>query len=348
MRQTRPLLLWGLAVLLGAPPSVVRAETLPAKPAMPTTKPAVSPVGDSKPEHGAFLIDPSRNPEKLPPHEFLAAFSAFLENPTLPQPIAPEKFQDFWLRWSMITTRYKPDGEELRFTYANQSAAETLAKGQYPFPEGAVLAKIGARAVHDPGFNSSLIPGSIARVQVMIKDSKHPEAQDGWVYALYTPKYRGVLTKDEREACHACHLMVPERDMIFSQPFPVALGAALASAAAAEPFADKFKLTALAKVNAPLQKLLRQQANPPETIMLLEMPTFAGTLFEMREIVSRLTRESGKPHAVSAPDGKVFLVNLPAAGKDACLTVIHTVDAPAAPAAATSPSPTVTRTQCAK
>lgn len=341
MRQTRRFVAWGLVALLGLP-CCARAETTSAKPAPALAAPTAAKI---TPPDGIPLIDPARNPEKMPPHEFLAAFSTFLENPTAPQPIAPEKFQDFWLRWSMITTRYKPDGEELRFTYTNQIAAEALAKGHYPFPEGAVLAKIGARAVHDPGFNSSLIPGSIARVQVMLKDKTHPEAQDGWVYALYTPKYRGALTKDEREACHSCHLMVPERDMVFSQPFPTAFGAALASAAAAEPFADKFKPVALAKMNAPLQKLLRQQAKPPETIMLLEMPSFAGTLFEMREIVSRLTRQTGKPHAVSAPDGKVFLVNLPAKSPNGCLTVIHTLDAPAP---ATSPAPTVTRTQCAQ
>lgn len=345
MRQARPLLLWGLVILLSAPFSAVQAETPPAKPKAPAPKPLAAPVGDSKPADGDFLIDPARNPEKMPPHEFLAAFSAYLDQPVTPQPIAPDKFRDFWLRWSMITTRYKPDGEELRFTYANQLAAEALAKGQYPFPEGSVLTKIGAHAVPDPGFNSSKVPGAIARIQVMLKDSKHPEAQDGWVYALYTPKYRGGLTKDEREACHACHLMVPERDMVFSQPFPIALGAALASAAAAEPFADKFKPVELDKLNAPLQKLLRQQAEPPANIMLLEMPSFAGTLFEMREIVSRLTRASGKPHAVSAPDGKVFLVNLPTKKPDGCLTVIHTVDAPAPTASA---APTVTRTQCAQ
>lgn len=340
MRQARRLLAWGLVALLGLPCSAL-AETAPA-PTKPA--PAAPTAAKTAPSDDIPLIDPARNPEKMPPHEFLAAFSAFLENPTAPQPIAPEKFQDFWLRWSMITTRYKPDGEELRFTYANQIAAEALAKGQYPFPEGALLTKIGARAVHDPGFSSSLIPGSIARVQVMLKDKTHPEAQDGWVYALYTPKYRGALTKDEREACHACHLMVPERDMVFSQPFPIALGAALASAAAAEPFADKFKPVALVKAPATLQTVLRQQAKPPATLMLLEMPSFAGTLFEMREIVSRLTRASGKPHAVSAPDGKVFLVNLPA-DQAGCLTIIHTVDRPATDAAA-APA-TITKTQCA-
>lgn len=273
------------------------------------------------------LIVPLASGDKLPPAEFLRQFSSFLDNPTVPQPIPPHLFQNFWLQWGMVTTRYKPDGGELRFTYANKIAAEALATGEYPFPEGSVLAKIGAKAMLDPGFSSSLVPGSIERVQVMLKKANDPNARDGWVYALYTQKYRGQLTKDEINACQACHLLVPERDMVFSQPFPTAFGATLANMTAAEPFVDKFKLVALEKLKPALQDIVRQQKPVPTQVMLLEMPTFSGTIFESREITMRLTRKNKIPYVLTSPDGAEFLINI-LDGDKGCVNAYNTVSNP--------------------
>jgi hypothetical protein len=283
----------GLAMLLGSVP-VYALETKPVTrpvltpPAPNANTPAVKMPPSASRMDDEGLIVPLASGDRLPPAEFLRQFSSFLDQPTVPQPIPPHLFQNFWLQWGMVTTRYKPDGGELRFTYANKIAAEALATGEYPFPEGAILAKIGAKAMLDPGFSSSLVPGSIERVQIMLKKANDPNARDGWVYALYTQKYRGQLTKDEINACQACHLLVPERDMVFSQPFPTAFGATLANMTAAEPFADKFKLVALEKLKPALQDIVRQQKPVPSQVMLLEMPTFSGTIFESREITMRM------------------------------------------------------------
>ncbi len=316
---------FGVPRLIGALLLTV-AVTTPALALEP--KPAATPPElASDVQLDQTLIDPAIRPDSLPPMEFLRRFSTFLDKPTVPQPIDPALFKDFWLKWGLVTTRYKPDGEELRFTYANKIAAEALAKSEYPFPEGAVLAKIGAKAVHDPGFNSSLVPGPIMRIQVMLKKTNDPNARDGWVYALYTAKYRGALTGDEINACHACHLMVPDRDMVFSEPFPVAFGATLAAQPAEEPLSDKFIATPLDKLKPVIKETLAQQ-QPAVTgkVMLLEMPLFSGTLFESREILARLVRSKGQTHIISSPDGSIFAIYVPDAKAPGCLTIINTIE----------------------
>lgn len=286
--------------------------------------------------------------ETLPPAEFLRRFDAFLDKPSVAQPIDPDLFRHFWEKWGLVTTRYKPDGEEMRFTYANKLAAETLATGKYPFPEGAVLAKIGAKAAHDPGFNSSIVPGSIVRIQVMLKKANDPTAHDGWVYALYAPKYRGALTAAESQACHACHLMVPERDMVFSQPFPVAFGATLATLPDDQPFADKFKPAALAGLKPNVRAVLEKHKFTGKA-QLLEMPVFSGTVFESREILNRLARKHKQAYVLSAPDGRQFLIALPDGADGRCVVSINTVDAKGGmttPAAPDAPLPTTERRSC--
>ena len=164
----------------------------------------------------AFTPD---NPMPGPNRPFLDRLAAWLAAPGIPQDIAPTLFAGFWRDWELVTTRYKPDGEEIRFIYVNRLGAETLAHRAYPFPPGTVFAKIGARAVHDPIFPSSLVPGPIERVQVMWKAPGDARARDGWVYSLYTPShYAGHLTPDEIDACHACHLVAKPRDMVFAEP----------------------------------------------------------------------------------------------------------------------------------
>lgn len=324
LRSSMPRFIGALLLFAVSVSSAAAREPQPALTTAPATAP---PELSSDVQLDQTLIDPRIRPDDLPPAEFLRRFSAFLDKPTVTQPINPVLFRDFWLKWGLVTTRYKPDGDELRFTYANKIAAEALAKGEYPFPEGAVLAKIGAKAVHDPGFNSSLVPGPIMRIQVMLKKAKDPNARDGWVYALYTAKYRGALTGDEINACHACHLMVPERDMVFSEPFPVAFGATLAALPANEPLADKFVATPIDKLKPYIKETLQHHDQTAAgKVMVLEMPLFTGTLFESREILSRLVRRNQQTYIMSNPEGTIFALYVPDANEPGCLTVINTIE----------------------
>jgi hypothetical protein len=274
----------------------------------------------------SFTSSDMAKPDAVTAPEFLRRLDAFLDAPTVTQDIDPKAFRNFWRQWQLVTTRYKPDGAELRFVYANKIAAAALATGTYPFPDGAALAKIGARAVHDPLFDSSLIPGSIGRVQVMLRKPNDPNARDGWVYSLFTSEYRGHLTSAEINACQACHELAKSRDSVFSQPFPGVFGAAANQTDAAALFADKFKPVAVDHLSQFLRETMQQEAPAVKSVMLLEMPAFIGSMFEAREIVARLAREKQSPYVFSAPAGNIFIIDIPT--DQDCIQSIHTVGKP--------------------
>ncbi len=251
---------------------------------------------------------------------FLDRLQSWMDSSPSTQDIDPKLFKDFWLKWELVTTRYKTDNEELRFIYVNKIGADALAKGIYPFPEGTVFAKIGSHAAHDPIFDSSLIPGRIVRVQVMLKKTGDPKARDGWVYSLYMLNHApGQLTTDEIDACQACHVVAKSRDMVFSQPFPSPFGAAPAREDVSSNFQQSFKKTATNKLSAKLRELVRQLSPNTQTVMWRNMPAFIGTLDESREVLAGFARTSHFVYALASADEKDILIAAPG---DRCAALI--------------------------
>ena len=89
-----------------------------------------------------FALDPpSPNPANVPggrnqalaPLSHLEQLQTTLAGDKARQTINPDLFRDFWTKWKLVTTRYKSDGEELRFIYANDLGAQTFTGGAYPF-----------------------------------------------------------------------------------------------------------------------------------------------------------------------------------------------------------------------
>jgi hypothetical protein len=131
-------------------------------------------------------------------------------------------FGNFPQTWKMVTVRYREDTKEMRITYANEIAYEHLTKkkGEMPYPDGAVFAKIGITTTPDPLFVSSVVPNKAKRFQFMVHDQKKFAETGGWGYALFNSEgktYPGEVHKNS-EACHACHLAAESRAYIFSEP----------------------------------------------------------------------------------------------------------------------------------
>lgn len=257
----------------------------------------------------------------MPSAEYLRHLHDVLEHPQGPQDIDPQLFQDFWLKWELVTTRYKRDGNQLRFIYANKIAAAALAKGRYPLPDGSVVAKIGADAVHDPLFDSSLIPGEIRQVQIMLRKPDDPHARKGWVYSIYVPgRDQHNLSDAEINACHVCHLIAKSRDLIFAQPFPIVFGAAPAKEKDSNPFSAGYRDTRVSRLSGKLQKIVADWAPGTKRVRLLKMPVFAGALFEASEIIARATREDGKVHLVSSLEEDSVMIATVDRDKPTCVT----------------------------
>lgn len=92
-----------------------------------------------------------------------------------------------------------------------------------PVPDGAAFAKIEwakARDTHSP--YGAFVPGPLAEVAFMLKDSKRFPQTNGWGYATFqydtaadTWKVKGE-NPDFALACHACHTVVKSRDYVFT------------------------------------------------------------------------------------------------------------------------------------
>ncbi len=138
--------------------------------------------------------------------------------------ISMRDFKDFEKKWKLVTVRYRKDTEEMRWTFANDIAWESLISGKISYPEGAIFAKIGIRTLPDAQFQSSAVPMGARRYQFMVRDSKKYGSTDGWGYALFD--VNGVTYPENpqsvAQACHACHKIVENRGYVFSQVFEIA------------------------------------------------------------------------------------------------------------------------------
>ena len=121
--------------------------------------------------------------------------------------------------WKLVTVRYRKDNGEIRFTYANELAFQTLKNGSVDYPDGSVFAKIAQKSQEDPAFTSSAVPSGTRRYQFMVRDKKKHSTTEGWGYALFDKE--GVVFPEKLEtqtnACAACHRIVPERGYVFSE-----------------------------------------------------------------------------------------------------------------------------------
>ena len=92
-----------------------------------------------------------------------------------------------------------------------------------PVPDGAAFAKIEwakARDAHAP--YGAFVPGPLAEVAFMMKDSKRFPKTNGWGYATFqydAASDTWTAKGDNPEfvnTCHGCHTVVKARDFVFT------------------------------------------------------------------------------------------------------------------------------------
>jgi hypothetical protein len=91
-----------------------------------------------------------------------------------------------------------------------------------PVPDGAAFAKIEwekARDAHSP--YGAFVPGPLAEVAFVIKDSKRfPETDGGYATFQYDAAANVWKVKHDGPefvyACHGCHTLVKARDFVFT------------------------------------------------------------------------------------------------------------------------------------
>lgn len=138
-------------------------------------------------------------------------------------------YEGFEKDWRLVTVTFRTDAREMRFSYANDLAYDTLLKKSTDYPDGATFIKVAILTEGDPAFVASEVPGTTRRYQVMRRDKNLYTATDGWGYAVFasTPWGYDIVGWDGKVArdsvlemqgkCHACHTLVKDRGFVFSR-----------------------------------------------------------------------------------------------------------------------------------
>ncbi|HRK08171.1 MAG TPA: cytochrome P460 family protein [Pseudobdellovibrionaceae bacterium] len=251
-----------------------------------------------------------------------------------------KQFGDFAQTWKLVTVRYRQDTQEMRFTYANPLAYQTLKqnhqamstdpqRAMIPYPDGSMFAKIGFLTGEDPSFPNSSAPQDQKRFQFMVRDKKRYADTGGWGYALFTPE--GELFPDEAatqtQACVACHNLVPERQFVFSQLVSFSPGSRLTKKApnktqhqaSTEPKSRRYQFVTqtISQLKAtwphdrfsliPSQtKSLRQFRGDPEAA------AFRGSIDEIRPLLIQESLSTQQPAYFISRDGQILSLVAPA------------------------------------
>lgn len=229
-------------------------------------------------------------------------------------------YKDFAKKWELVTIRFRKDTGEMRLTYANKLAIDTLKKGSTNYPDGAVFAKTGIHTSSDPQFVSSVVPKGIRRFQYMVKNKKKFALTGGWGYALFDANGK-TFPEDPKatsDACYACHTIVENRGDVFSEMF------------------DFVKDTKLPRHGENIiQKIKfewKETKSLPETISThipasfskirsvenekMRANVFQGSLDEMKPILEEESKSSKTPVIFMSKDNKRFVIVVPKTSED--------------------------------
>ncbi|MGV8057244.1 MAG: cytochrome P460 family protein [Smithellaceae bacterium] len=128
--------------------------------------------------------------------------------------------------WQVIAPSYRTDNNEVRIILGNSAMINAYKEGipgsGKPFPEGAIVVKIGWSDKKNPDFPVALEPDVLRRVEFIRKDSRRFPDTGGWGYArfvydaktsTFTPYGKDASFAQE---CHQCHTAVKQKDFIFT------------------------------------------------------------------------------------------------------------------------------------
>lgn len=225
-------------------------------------------------------------------------------------------YKDFPQKWSIVTIRFRKDTGEMRITYGNELAMKTLNAGAINYPDGAVFAKIGFHTGVDDQFISSVVPKSVRRYQLMVKEKKKYATTGGWGYGLYDPQGKTFPEdpKVTQDACYACHTIVENRGDVFSQPFSISPNARY-NFSHAESVASPIKYSWVKSLKLPqaIRSLLPKGIKQVRQMEHDKMRTnlFQGTLDEVKPMLEHEARIKKAPGLFASEDMKRFVLVIP-------------------------------------
>jgi hypothetical protein len=138
-------------------------------------------------------------------------------------PIFVTKIPPGYRDWRLISVAREEGGlDDIRAILGNDKAIEAYREGQFPFPDGAIIARIAWSYDSSEENNKvfgrpqSFVAGAPKNgVQFMVKDTKKYAATGGWGFAQFDDGKPADVTV--LSACFACHANIKERDLVFTR-----------------------------------------------------------------------------------------------------------------------------------
>lgn len=219
-------------------------------------------------------------------------------------------FNKITREWELVTVRFRKDNNEMRFTYANPTAAKALRSGTKDFPDGSVFAKVGRLVESDPAFESSLVPSGSKRFQFMVRNKAKFSSTEGWGYALFDSggKTFPGEPRAAAQACAACHHLAAHRGLVFSQFANLGTGGSEPTKVAATDLSPlEFQLVP----NKKLPERVRHWLPDGEDSVLsvkgkMTSAVFPGTLDEVIPLLAKHVVLKGRSSLLLADDQQSF------------------------------------------
>lgn len=245
----------------------------------------------------------------------LISFLVYAVEPLEMNGIKVNDYKDFDKKWTPVTVRFREDSKEERFVFANDLAYAVLKEHRIDYPDGAVLAKIGAKTEVDPLFASSRIPTTIQRIQFMVRDKKKYASTNGWGYAIFEEngKPMGDDPKNLPPVCFACHQLAASRGDVFSIPVTWRATGAFKPLNPLNPslkFVEK-KSSELPRGMAKLIPAEFKVVDCVDSKTSITKNIFSGTLNEMKPQLLLIASQRHRPACLISFDQKYFSLIVP-------------------------------------
>jgi hypothetical protein len=254
---------------------------------------------------------------------FLLPFTLFATSPHSGKEemngIAFKDYKNFLQDWTLVTIRFRKDTGEMRMTYANKIAMETLANGESDYKKGAALAKTGIATSPDKSFTSSIVPRFIRRYQVMVYDPLKYSKTNGWGYALFDPSGKTFPEDpiETQESCHACHTIVADQGHVFSKPFDFRGKTRFIQFGPKTKSQLHFQETETKALPPKLRAILAKHPKASRLVFeLLSQKIFQGALEELKPILEEEVLLKKRPAYFHSADFQRFVAVTPAEVKE--------------------------------
>ena len=138
-------------------------------------------------------------------------------------PIYGVKLPRGYRDWTLISVAHEAGSlNDIRAILGNEMAVNAFRKGQRPFPDGTIIARLAWRYQSSPRNDAvfpapqSFVAGAPINVQVSVKDSRRYAASGGWGYGQFE-NGKANMNPALVQGCAACHAKLDSKsDRVFT------------------------------------------------------------------------------------------------------------------------------------